>query len=114
MKKLILAMLLTVGVCACSHNNRVCNKKTAPKPQTTVAQPVVQPAVAQQPTAQPCCQGATYTVTEPVEVIYKNVTYKTVYEPKTYSTTTFVKKPYNCAEAGTCNAAPAPVAPVAQ
>ena len=109
MQKLILAVLLTVGLSACSHNNRVCNKKPAPKPQPVVAQPMVQPTV-----AQPCCQGTEYTVSEPVEVVYKNVTYKTVYEPKTYSTTTFVKKPYNCAEVGKCGMAPvAPMAPIA-
>lgn len=38
-----------------------------------------------------------YVVSQPVEVIYRNTTYKTVYEPKTYKKVTYEKKPYsNC------------------
>ncbi len=108
MKKLILAMFLTVGLSACVNHTRECGKKPQPKPRPAVAQPVVAPQPAMQTATTPCCQGSSYTVSEPVEVIYKNVTYKTVYEPKTFSTTTFVKKPYNCAEVGKCNQNPAP------
>lgn len=97
MKKLALAICLSLGLAACAHNNVECSKKPAPKyQQPVVAQPVVQPV------AQTGCQGASYTVSEPVEVLYKNTTYKTVYEPKTYSSVSYVKKPYNCAENGLC------------
>ncbi len=42
-----------------------------------------------------CWDGALqYTVSEPVETIYKNTTYTTVYEPKTYATTTYTKCKY--------------------
>lgn len=34
-------------------------------------------------------------VREPVEVIYKTTTYRTVYEPRTYSTTQYERKPYS-------------------
>lgn len=34
-----------------------------------------------------------YTVSKPVEVIYKNTTYKTVYEPKTYKEVTMERRP---------------------
>ena len=38
------------------------------------------------------CYGAyQYTVSEPVETIYRNTTYTTVYEPKTYATTTYTR-----------------------
>jgi len=43
----------------------------------------------------PNCGSHSYTTSEPVEVIYRNVTYTTVYEPKTYSTTKYVRRPYN-------------------
>lgn len=44
-----------------------------------------------------------YTVSKPVEVIYKDVTYTTVYEPKTYKSTSFTRKPYNkCVEKDLC------------
>ena len=42
-----------------------------------------------------CWNGALqYTVSEPVETIYRNTTYTTVYEPKTYATTTYTKCKY--------------------
>jgi len=41
---------------------------------------------------------ASRTVRRPVEVIYENTTYTTVYEPKTYKSVTYEKKPYNKCE----------------
>lgn len=41
----------------------------------------------------------TYTVSQPVEVIYRKTTYRTVYEPKTYKEITTERRPYrkvNC------------------
>lgn len=35
-----------------------------------------------------------YTVSQPVEVIYRNTTYRTVYEPKTYREVTLERRPY--------------------
>lgn len=97
MKKLILALFVMVGLAACTTHQKPCNRKPVQnqQPVATVAQPVAQQ------NAQPCCQARAYTVSEPVEIIYKNTTYNTVYEPKTYTTTTFVKRPYTCAN-GTC------------
>lgn len=39
--------------------------------------------------------GSTKVITEPVEVIYRKTTYRTVYEPKTYKSVSYVKIPYN-------------------
>lgn len=44
-----------------------------------------------------CCSSS-YTVRKPVEIIYEDITYTTVYEPKTYSTKRYVRKPYNKCE----------------
>lgn len=96
MKKLILTICFIIGLSACAAESLECDKKPIVRPQPTVAQPVVQPV------AQTGCQGSSYTVSEPVEVIYKNTVYRTVYEPKTYSTVSFVKKPYNCAQNSLC------------
>lgn len=42
-----------------------------------------------------CWDGALqYTVSEPVETIYKNTTYTTVFEPKTYVETSYTKCKY--------------------
>lgn len=97
MKKFILVMCLTVCLSACTRTVTECNKNPTPRQQAVVAQPVVQP-IAQTSG----CQGSSYTVSEPVEVLYKNTTYRTVYEPKTYSSISYVKKPYNCAEGSLC------------
>ena len=84
------------------------------QPSVQYVQPVTaQPAVVQQP-----CNGCQPTVTqtrEPVEVLYKKTTTKTVYEPKTTQEVSYEKEPYTgqlpCAN---CTApAPAPV-PVVQ
>lgn len=36
-----------------------------------------------------------YTVRKPVEIVYEDVTYTTVYEPKTYVERKRIKQPYN-------------------
>lgn len=49
----------------------------------------------------PKCSSS-YTVKEPVEVIYQNTTYTTVYEPKTYKSTRYERVPYRCAKQNIC------------
>ncbi len=41
------------------------------------------------------CAPEVKEVREPVEIVYKKTTYKTVYEPRTSTTVTFEKEPYN-------------------
>lgn len=41
------------------------------------------------------CAPKIRTTREPVEVVYKKTTYKTVYEPKTTSSVSYEKEPYN-------------------
>ena len=103
MKNLVIALSLVVGLSACASNAPECTRRPTVRPapvvtETPATTPVAQPVV---PAAQPCCQAKTYTVSEPVEILYKNTTYKTVYEPKTYSTVSYAKKPYTC-ENGAC------------
>lgn len=47
-----------------------------------------------------CTQS--YTVRTPVSVIYKNTTYTTVYEPKTFTRTSYETVPYNCVKGELC------------
>ncbi len=44
-----------------------------------------------------CCQQE-YTVRTPVKVVYQNTTYRTVYEPRTFQSTSYETRPYNRAE----------------
>ena len=122
MKNYTLMIAATIALSACASKQP--EYQAAPQ-QPVVQQPQHRPARAcgikapvQQmpaaPVAQPCntCGPHSYTVSEPVEVVYKNVTYTTVYEPKTYSDTTYVKKPYSCPNGNLCaQRAPAPMAP---
>ncbi len=110
MKNSMLMLTAVLALAACTHQTQV-QPQIAPEPQPVVnprparACPVKAPvAMAPAPVQQPCntCGPHSYTVTEPVEVVYKNVTYTTVYEPKTYSNTTFVKKPYSCPNGNLC------------
>lgn len=47
-----------------------------------------------------CTQS--YTVRTPVQVVYKNTTYTTVYEPKTFTKTSYESVPYNCVKGQIC------------
>lgn len=47
-----------------------------------------------------CTQS--YTVRTPVQVVYKNTTYTTVYEPKTFEKTSYETVPYNCVKGEIC------------
>lgn len=64
---------------------------TVPAPVATVTVPAPAPA----PVVNGCngCAPVVRQTREPVEVIYKKVTYTTVYEPKTTSTVSYEKEP---------------------
>ena len=107
MKNILLALCLAAGLSACSTTCKTCNQNRNQPPAPAVAlAPAPQPAPVQVATPVQVRQQApaayAYTVSEPVEVIYKNTTYRTVYEPKTYSSTAYVKKPYTCAQGNLC------------
>ena len=81
--------------------------KEQPRP-APVQQVRYQPAPA--PIAQDCggCPAKEYTVRTPVKVVYKNTTYRTVYEPRTFESTSYETRPYNRAEVcegGNCGTA---------
>lgn len=84
-KKLSLFLvLLVLSGCA--------SKEVIPQ-QVLVERPVVN-----------ACDNCTrsYTVRTPVQVVYKNTTYTTVYEPKTFTRTTYETVPYNCVKGQIC------------
>ena len=113
-------MIATVALLSACASHQPEPQVVAPQPAPQVQAPQPRPAHAcgvkapavQAPAPQGCnsCGSHSYTVSEPVEVVYKNVTYTTVYEPKTYSNTTYVKKPYSCPNGNLCaQKAPAPM-----
>jgi len=119
MKNVIVMLAIVAGLSACA--SRQPEPQVAPAPAVAPAQNVQAPrracgvkAPVQAPVAQQGCSSCgprSYTVSEPVEVLYKNVTYTTVYEPKTYSETSYVKKPYSCPNGNLCGQkAPEPMA----
>ena len=120
----MLVLLLAVGLTACASNeepagrnyryvgnNGGCGEaliKEKPAPVRQYQQPAPVPVArpcdncqAVAPAPRPCggCQPTEYTVRTPVKVVYKNTTYHTVYEPRTYETTSFETRPFNRNEA---------------
>ena len=110
-KYLVLAIMFFVSACAqgpivgaedCEYKHtprksyRV--SRVAPRPAPIVVQQAVPcnqpaPVVVSRP-QQPCndCQPTTRTTREPVEILYKKVTYTTTYEPKTTSSITYERE----------------------
>lgn len=119
----LLVVAMVTGLTACASDEETANRnyryagedgcgdalikeKPAPAPVRQVARPCTTcqaTAPAPVPAARPCggCQPTEYTVRTPVKVVYKNTTYHTVYEPRTYETTSFETRPFNRAEACT-------------
>lgn len=103
----VFALVLVAGLSACASDEPVdgANYQYAGKDgcSDTLVKPAPAPQVRYQPApvAQPCggCPAREYTVRTPVKVVYKNTTYRTVYEPRTFETTSFETRPYNRAEA---------------
>ena len=62
-----------------------------------------QQVLVERPVANTCntCSNS-YTVRTPVQVLYKNTTYTTVYEPKTFTRTTYETLPYKCVKGELC------------
>lgn len=65
-------------------------------------QPIPQQVLVERPVnvCNTCTQS--YTVRTPVQVVYKNTTYTTVYEPKTFTKTSYETLPYNCVKGQIC------------
>lgn len=86
MKKIyMLLMLFTLVGCA--------SEKPTFQQQVLVERPVVN-------TCNNC--SSSYTVRTPVSVMYRNTTYTTVYEPKTFTKTSYETLPYKCVEGELC------------
>lgn len=106
-------LVLTAGLAACASDDvndgrsyryageEGCGAPTcqAPAPMPVYAPaPVAQPCTCQPPVMNCGCQTREYTVRTPVKVVYQNTTYRTVYEPKTFQSTSYETRPYNRAE----------------
>ena len=84
MKKILMILCLTI-LMGCA------SKEVMPQ-QVLVERPVN--------VCDTCTQS--YTVRTPVQVVYKNTTYTTVYEPKTFIKTSYETVPYNCVKGQIC------------
>lgn len=114
-------LVLTAGLAACASDeiNDTRNFEYAGQTGSCGVQPAPRPAPvpAYAPIASNCaCKAAPvctapvcppapacgcqqeYTVRTPVQVVYQNTTYRTVYEPKTFQSTSYETRPYNRAE----------------
>ena len=88
MKK-ILSLLLFVYLVGCTNKQE----------SIVIEKPVIKQSYSYENMNNNCNTCTTsYTIRKPVEVIYENTTYTTVYEPKIYTTITHERKPYNKCE----------------
>ena len=111
----LVAMIAALTACASNSENR--NYRYAEEDEScsdALIKPAPAPAPAPVVAAAPCnqcqqapvalqqdcggCPAREYTVRTPVQVVYKNTTYRTVYEPRTFETSSYETRPYNRAE----------------
>lgn len=130
MKKLVYlsAVAMVAGLTACASNDDGRNYRYAEDESCSDAliKPAPAPAPAPAPVCNVCqqapvalqqdcggCPAREYTVRTPVQVVYKNTTYRTVYEPRTFESSSYETRPYNRAEVcdgGNCYSTQAVVA----
>ncbi|MBR1399829.1 MAG: hypothetical protein IJ564_06635 [Alphaproteobacteria bacterium] len=99
----ISAIALVAGLTACASDEPVPanNYRYAGSScSDTLIKPAPQPVAAPVQLNNDCggCPAREYTVRTPVQVVYKNTTYRTVYEPRTFETSSYETRPYNRAE----------------
>lgn len=98
MKKLLaLALLLVVSACSSIDTSPCCSQAEPRVRQTYRYQQEPTQVYRAEPmvVASSGCQEQVRTVREPVEVVYKRTTYRTVYEPKTTSSVDYERRPYS-------------------
>ena len=97
MKKIFMMLMLFVMV-GCANETQIASQQ-----QLYVERPyVVTPTTTYANTNTCTTCSNSYTVRTPVEVLYKNTTYTTVYEPKTFTRTSYERVPYNCVKGQIC------------
>lgn len=103
MKKVLVLFLFLLSACSCACNEEVVTTepvRAKPEPKPIVYADAYTPTYTNN-TCNTCTTS--YTVSKPVEVIYKDITYTTVYEPKTYERVSYSRKPYNsCTNSDLC------------
>ena len=98
----VVAMVAGLTACASDYDGRNYRYAEDDGCSDALIKPAPAPQVKPQPApvVQDCggCPAREYTVRTPVQVVYKNTTYRTVYEPRTFETSSYETRPYNRAE----------------
>jgi len=104
MKKILMLCSILLSACTCCETEEtiVAPKVEEPKPAVVnYTKPSYNTYRSYNNECNTC--STSYTVSKPVEVIYKDTTYTTVYEPKTYEEVSYSRKPYNsCLNSDLC------------
>lgn len=125
----VIALVAGLSACASDDGRNYRYAEEDESCSDALIKPVPAPAPAPAPVCNQCnpapvqdcggCPAREFTVRTPVQVVYKNTTYRTVYEPRTFETSSYETRPYNRAEVcegGNCFGAPVmaqPAQPVA-
>jgi len=103
MKKVLMLCSILLSACTCAETEEVIvtPKVEEQKPVVNYTKPSYNTYRSYNNECNTC--STSYTISKPVEVIYKDVTYTTVYEPKTYEEVSYSRKPYNsCTNSDLC------------
>lgn len=95
--KFFAGIVFVANLAACAHQEPTRNQ-TYEKNYNQTSTPVVNTTSSPYQTACNRCQPVEYTVKTPVEIVYKNTTYRTVYVPQTSQSVSYEKRPYTAAE----------------
>lgn len=108
LKNILAGGMIVASLAACTTINEEPEYNTYMK-ENTMQRPA--PIVNTAPTCQtPCnsCPPTEYTVKTPVEITYKNTTYRTVYVPQTTQSVSYEKRPYSGTATQPCNKSECP------
>lgn len=95
--KVLTAAIVIANLGACAHREPPRSQMFSDDGCAQMSAPAVSAAPVYQ-TVSSGCQPTEYTVKTPVEVVYKNTTYRTVYVPQTSQSVSYEKRPYNASE----------------
>lgn len=98
LKIFIVSLITIVSACASGETamRQDCDDDSCAQPTRAMAASV--PAVAVYQNNGVACPATEYTVRRPVEVVYQNITYRTVYVPQTTQSVSYERRPYVAGE----------------
>lgn len=94
--KYFTGIVFVANLAACAYQEPVCDQPYVERDYGQTSATTINNTAAYQTGSN--CQPSEYTVRTPVEVVYKNTTYRTVYVPQTSQSVSYEKRPYTAGD----------------